>query len=39
MTFVIMAAEMRLGVNFPVGDLSHLWPKTDIALSEADKQA
>lgn len=39
MCFVIMAAEMRLGVNFPVGDLSHFWPKTDITLSEAEKQA
>lgn len=39
MTFVIMAAEMRLGVNFPVGDLSHFWPNTDVTLSEAEKQA
>ncbi|KAK5122296.1 hypothetical protein LTR85_004207 [Meristemomyces frigidus] len=39
MCFVIMAAEMRLGVNFPVGDLSHFWPKTDISLSDAEKQA
>ncbi|KAK0249202.1 hypothetical protein LTR02_005884 [Friedmanniomyces endolithicus] len=39
MTFVIMAAEMRLPVNLPVGDLSHFWPSTDIPLSEAEKQA
>jgi hypothetical protein len=39
MTFVMMAAEMRLGINFPVGDLSHFWPKTDVALGEAEKQA
>lgn len=39
MTFVMMAAEMRLGVNFPVGDLSHFWPKTDVTLGEAEKQA
>jgi len=39
MTFVIMAAEMRLGVNFPVGDLSHFWPSTDITLSQAEKNA
>lgn len=39
MTFVIMAAEMRLGVNLPVGDLSHFWPSTDVPLSEAEKQA
>jgi hypothetical protein len=39
MTFVMMAAEMRLAVNFPVGDLSHFWPKTDVALGDAEKQA
>ncbi|TKA72328.1 hypothetical protein B0A55_06753 [Friedmanniomyces simplex] len=39
MTFVIMAAEMRMGINFPVGDLSHFWPSTDVTLSEAEKQA
>jgi uncharacterized protein len=39
MTFVIMAAEMRLGINFPVGDLSHFWPKTDVPLEDIEKQA
>ena len=39
MCFVIMAAEMRLGINFPVGDLSHFWPDTNVPLSEAEKQA
>ena len=39
MTFVMMAAEMRLGIDFPVGDLSHFWPKTDVTLGEAEKQA
>ncbi|KAK5725924.1 hypothetical protein LTR15_004114 [Elasticomyces elasticus] len=39
MTFVIMAAEMRLPINFPVGDLSHFWPSTDTPLSDAEKQA
>jgi len=39
MTFVIMAAEMRLGISLPVGDLSHFWPKTDIPISEAEKNA
>ncbi|KAF2233319.1 hypothetical protein EV356DRAFT_213973 [Viridothelium virens] len=39
MTFVIMAAEMRLGINLPVGDLSHFWPKTDVPLSNVEKQA
>ncbi|EMD00354.1 hypothetical protein BAUCODRAFT_161374 [Baudoinia panamericana UAMH 10762] len=38
MTFVIMAAEMRLGINFPVGDLSHFWPRTDVPLAETEKQ-
>jgi len=39
MTFVMMAAEMRLGISFPVGDLSHFWPKTDVALGDEEKQA
>ncbi|KAK3110109.1 hypothetical protein LTR53_015945 [Teratosphaeriaceae sp. CCFEE 6253] len=39
MCFVIMAAEMRFGVNFPVGDLSHYWPATDVPLTDAEKQA
>jgi hypothetical protein len=39
MTFVMMAAEMRLGIDFPVGDLSHFWPRTDVTLGEAEKQA
>lgn len=37
MTFVMMAAEMRLGINFPVGDLSHFWPKTDIEIAAGEK--
>ena len=39
MCFVIMAAEMRLGINFPVGDLSRFWPNSNVTLSEAEKQA
>lgn len=39
MTFVMMAAEMRLGINLPVGDLSNFWPNTDVTLGEAEKQA
>ncbi|KAK5132594.1 hypothetical protein LTR08_008793 [Meristemomyces frigidus] len=39
MTLVIMCAEMRFGVNLPVGDLSHFWPTTDVSLSDAEKQA
>lgn len=40
MTFVIMAAEMRLAVNLPVGDLSHYWrdSNVDMAAAVADKQ-
>lgn len=39
MTFVIMAAEMRLAINLPVGDLSHYWKKTDVELAAAAKEA
>ncbi|EXJ67178.1 uncharacterized protein A1O5_09825 [Cladophialophora psammophila CBS 110553] len=39
MTFVMMAAEMRLAVKLPVGDLSHFWPKTDVEMGRAEKQA
>ena len=39
MTFVMMAAEMRLAVKLPVGDLSHFWPATDIELGRAEKEA
>ncbi|KAI9710723.1 MAG: hypothetical protein M1820_002556 [Bogoriella megaspora] len=39
MTFVIMATEMRLPVNLPVGDLTHFWPSTDAPLSDVEKQA
>ena len=38
MTFVIMAAEMRLGIPLPVGDLSHFWPKTDVDIEEANRK-
>ena len=30
MTFIMMAAEMRLPIKLPVGDLSHFWPSTDV---------
>ncbi|MCJ1420647.1 hypothetical protein MMC32_007006 [Xylographa parallela] len=36
-TFVMMAAEMRLTTKLPVGDLSHFWPATDISLNEMEK--
>ena len=38
-TFVMMAVEMRLAINLPVGDLSHFWPKTDIEIGRAEKDA
>lgn len=36
MCFIIMAGEMRITLNLPVGDLSHLWPKTDVELATAE---
>lgn len=39
MTFVIMAAEMRLTTKLPVGDLSHYWAKRDVETAVADKEA
>jgi len=39
MVFVMMAAEMRLAINLPVGDLSHFWPRTDVEIGTAEKQA
>ncbi|KAL2393614.1 Protein alcS [Exophiala dermatitidis] len=39
MTFVMMAAEVRMAITLPVGDLSHFWPKTDIEMGRAEKQA
>lgn len=39
MTFVMMAAEMRLAITLPVGDLSHFWPRTDIEMGKAEKEA
>lgn len=38
MTFVMMAAEMRLAINLPVGDLSRYWPKTDVEMATAAKE-
>ena len=37
MTFVIMSAEMRMGINFWVGDLSHYWPDTNVPLKDEEK--
>ncbi|KAF2181109.1 hypothetical protein K469DRAFT_590584 [Zopfia rhizophila CBS 207.26] len=36
MLFVMMAMEMRLTVNLPVGDLSHIWGKTDVELADLE---
>jgi hypothetical protein len=38
MTFVMMAAEMRLSIKLPVGDLSRFWPRTDVNLADLEKQ-
>lgn len=37
-TVVMMAAEMRITLKLPVGDLSHLWPQ-DVELAEMEKNA
>ncbi|KAL6246004.1 hypothetical protein RBB50_007157 [Rhinocladiella similis] len=39
MCFVMMAAEMRLAITLPVGDLSHFWPRTDVEMGKAEKEA
>ncbi|KAF8849850.1 hypothetical protein BDZ45DRAFT_219427 [Acephala macrosclerotiorum] len=36
-TIVMMAAEMRMTVNLPVGDLSHFWPNPDKELADMEK--
>ena len=38
MCFIIMAGEMRIPIKLPVGDLSHLWPRTDVELGANDKE-
>ncbi|KAK3695665.1 GPR1/FUN34/yaaH family-domain-containing protein [Podospora appendiculata] len=35
-TFIIMAGEMRLPVNLPVGDLTHFWPRSDVELAATE---
>jgi hypothetical protein len=37
MTVVMIAAEMRITLNLPVGDLSHFWPSSEIDLAEMEK--
>jgi len=36
-TVVMMAAEMRITVKLPVGDLSHFWPRSDVELADLEK--
>jgi succinate-acetate transporter protein len=36
--FIIMAGEMRITLNLPVGDLSRFWPKTDVELAVSEHQ-
>ncbi|KAI0474935.1 GPR1/FUN34/yaaH family-domain-containing protein [Xylariaceae sp. FL0804] len=37
MTFIIMAGEMRINIRLlPVGDLSHLWPRTDVEIATVE---
>ncbi|KAK3904004.1 hypothetical protein C8A05DRAFT_42878 [Staphylotrichum tortipilum] len=38
MCFIIMAGEMRITLRLPVGDLSHLWPKTDVELATSEQR-
>lgn len=37
MCFIIMAGEMRITLSLPVGDLSHFWPRTDVALEAPEE--
>ena len=39
MTIVMIAAELRITVRLPVGDLSHFWPSPDAELAEMEKNA
>ena len=38
MIIVMMAAEMRVTVNLPVGDLSHFWRQTDVELAAMENE-
>ncbi|RYP55995.1 hypothetical protein DL769_009995 [Monosporascus sp. CRB-8-3] len=38
MCFIIMAGEMRIPINLPVGDLSRFWPRTDVELGGSEKR-
>jgi hypothetical protein len=32
-----MAAEMRLPISLPMGDLSRFWPRTDVEITAAGR--
>lgn len=34
----MMAAEMRIGFNVPIGDLSHFWADTKATETDVEKQ-
>lgn len=36
--FIIMAAEMRVPISLPMGDLSRFWPSTDVEISAPDAE-
>lgn len=36
-TFIIMAAEMRVPINLPMGDLSRFWPSTDVDIAQVEE--
>ncbi|KAE8448903.1 hypothetical protein EG329_008699 [Mollisiaceae sp. DMI_Dod_QoI] len=36
-TVVMMAAEMRMTINLPVGDLSHFWPVHEADIADMEK--
>jgi len=38
-TIVMIAAELRISVKLPVGDLSHLWPDTDKSLAQMERES
>ena len=38
-TVVMIAAELRISVNLPVGDLSHFWPNTDKSLAQMERES
>ncbi|POS70635.1 hypothetical protein DHEL01_v210971 [Diaporthe helianthi] len=35
--FIIMAAEMRVPISLPMGDLSRFWPRTDVEIAAAGR--